>query len=105
MGNADFHRRGGLAIIADVQVRYPDVQIGQSCGYVEELAANLRNGALDLAILPMHPASALSDMISTPFLPGRNVIACRAGSLTFLSTAQASAAVSRPPGRGHCACG
>jgi DNA-binding transcriptional LysR family regulator len=32
-----------------------------------------------MAILPMHPSAVPQDMAFTPLLPGRNVIACRAG--------------------------
>lgn len=65
--------------IADFQTRQPDVQIVQSYGYFDQLAASLRNGALDLAILPLHASSVPADMSFTALLPGRNVIACRAG--------------------------
>ena len=67
------------AFVADFQVRYPDVQIAQSYGYSDGLAGSLRNGTLDLAIVPLHPASVPSDMNFLPLLPGRNVIACREG--------------------------
>ena len=66
-------------LIADFQSRHPDVQIAQSYGYFDQLAAGLRNGSLDLAILPMHPSSVPADMSFVPLLQGRNVIACRAG--------------------------
>ncbi len=66
-------------LIADFQMRQPDVQIAQSYGYADALAASLRTDALDLAILPLHPSSVPQDMTFTPLLAGRNVIACRAG--------------------------
>lgn len=65
-------------IVADFQSRHPDVQIDQSYGYFDALTASLRNGALDLAILPLHAAQVPQDMVFTALLPGRNVIACRA---------------------------
>lgn len=65
--------------IADFQTRQPEVQIAQSYGYLDQLTANLRNGTLDMAIVPLHPSSSPADMTFTPLLPGRNVIACRAG--------------------------
>lgn len=65
--------------IADFQTRQPEVQIAQSYGYLDQLTTNLRNGTLDMAIVPLHPASAPADMTFIPLLLGRNVIACRAG--------------------------
>ena len=65
--------------IADFQTRHPDVQIAQSYGYVDQLAASLRNGSLEMAIVPLHRSSVPSDMSFVPLLPGRNVIAARAG--------------------------
>lgn len=66
-------------LIADFQMRHPEVQLAQSYGYFDSLAAGLRNGALDMAIVPLHPSSVPADMSFIPLLPGRNVIACRAG--------------------------
>ena len=65
--------------IADFQTRHADVQIAQSYGYVDQLTTSLRNGALDMAFVPMHPGSVPADMNFVPLLPGRNVIAARAG--------------------------
>lgn len=66
-------------MIADFQSRHSDVQIDQSYGYLDDLTAGLRSGALDLAILPLHPKQVPADMAFTPLLAGNNVIACRAG--------------------------
>jgi DNA-binding transcriptional LysR family regulator len=66
-------------MIADFQARFDDVQIAQSYGYMDTLSAGLRNGALDCAILPLHPSQVPSDITFVPLLPGNNVIACRAG--------------------------
>jgi DNA-binding transcriptional LysR family regulator len=65
-------------LIADFHNRHPDVQIAQSYGYLDELAGSLRNGSLDMAIVPLHPNQVPADMNFLPVLPGRNVIACRA---------------------------
>lgn len=87
-GLAGHLRVGGTSIfmdgvvstfIADFQARHADVQLDQSYGYRDALEAGLRNGALDLVILPMHPRQVAQDMAFTPLLEGRNVIACRAG--------------------------
>lgn len=73
--------------IADFQTRHPDVQIAQSYGYFEQLAVSLRNGSLDMAIVPLHQGSVPNDMAFVPLLPGRNVIAARSGHpLTRRST-------------------
>lgn len=66
-------------ITAEFQSRHADVQIEQSYGYFDDLSAGLRNGAIDLAILPLHASQVPPDMGFTPLLTGRNVIACRAG--------------------------
>lgn len=87
-GHAGRLRVGGAPIfmdgvvstmIADFQSRHDDVQIEQSYGYVDSLSTALRNGALDCAILPLHPSQAPAEMTFVPLLPGHNVIACRAG--------------------------
>lgn len=64
-------------VIADFQSRFPDIHIDQSYGYLEALSVSLRNGSLDLAILPAHPSQVPSDMTFTPLLSGHNVIASR----------------------------
>jgi DNA-binding transcriptional LysR family regulator len=66
-------------MVAEFQGRHSEVQIDQSYGYLEQLETGLRNGGLDVAILPLHPAQVPQDMEFTPLLPGNNVIACRAG--------------------------
>lgn len=66
-------------MIADFQSRQTDVRIDQSYGYLDTLEAGLRNGGLDLAILPLHPSQVPPGMDFTPLLSGRNVIAARAG--------------------------
>jgi DNA-binding transcriptional LysR family regulator len=66
-------------LIADFQSRHPDVQIVQSYGYFDQLAASLRTGSLDMAIVPLHQGSVPADMRFVPLLAGRNVIAARAG--------------------------
>ena len=65
-------------LIADFHNRHPEVQIAQSYGYFDTLAGSLRNGSLDMAILPLHQGSVPADMGFVPLLPGRNVVACRA---------------------------
>lgn len=67
------------SMVAEFQTRHADVQVEQSYGYVEDLAAALRNGAIDVAILPLHAAQVPADMDFVPLLTGRNVIAARAG--------------------------
>lgn len=74
-------------IIAEFQTRHPDVQIAQSYGYYDQLAASLRNGSLDMAIVPLHQGSVPADMTFVPLLAGRNVIAARAGHPLMRRTA------------------
>lgn len=66
-------------MIAEFQSRHADVQIDQSYGYLDTLEAGLRNGGLDVAILPLHSSQVPGDMDFAPLLSGNNVIACRAG--------------------------
>lgn len=66
-------------MLATFQFRHPNVRIDQVYGYMNELLPRLREGTLDLAILPMR-ASTIPDSHSfEQILPGRNVIACRTG--------------------------
>jgi DNA-binding transcriptional LysR family regulator len=82
-GQAGRLRLGGTPIffdgvvagmVAEFQSRHADVQVAQTYGYFDDLAAGLRSGALDLAILPMHANMVPSDMQFIPLLAGRNVI-------------------------------
>ncbi|RRH69347.1 LysR family transcriptional regulator [Falsigemmobacter faecalis] len=66
-------------MIADFQGRNSEVLIDQSYGYAETLTNSLRNGGLDMAILPMNIGQIPDDMNFLAALPGSNVIACRAG--------------------------
>ncbi|MDP1136995.1 hypothetical protein Q6325_30635, partial [Klebsiella pneumoniae] len=64
-------------IFADFQSRYADVNIEQFYGYQDTLIADLRNDALDMAVLPLHPSQVPADLEFTPLLSGLNVITCR----------------------------
>ncbi len=66
-------------MIADFQSGNPDVRIDQNYGYVAELVRGLETGTLDLAILPIRESEIPESHGFTRILPGRNVIACRAG--------------------------
>lgn len=68
-----------VAMIAEFQKQHRDVHIEQSYGYLDTLVAQLRNGTLDLAILPLHTSQIPQDMDFINLLAGRNVIACRSG--------------------------
>lgn len=65
------------AMIAMFQQQMPDVRVDQSYGYTVELTEKLRNGTLDLAILPLQRDKVPEDLTFRPILPGLNVIACR----------------------------
>lgn len=67
------------SMIAEFQRHHSDVHIEQSYGYGDTLLTQLRNGSLDLAILPMSAAQIPQDMAFVSLLAGRNVIACRSG--------------------------
>lgn len=66
-------------LIGEFQVQNPEIVIEQGYGYREALLAQLRNGGLDLAVVPLRQDQRPDDLDFTPLFPGRNVIACRAG--------------------------
>ncbi|MBQ4823798.1 LysR family transcriptional regulator [Leisingera sp. HS039] len=66
-------------MIAEFQMGYPGVRIDQSYGYPGDLMPKLKEGTLDLAVLPLRQASIPEGFSFDQILPGRNVIACRAG--------------------------
>ena len=66
-------------MIAGFQTDNPKVRIDQSYGYAQDLVPKLRDGLIDLAILPMREATVPEGLGFDRILPGRNVIACRVG--------------------------
>lgn len=64
-------------MIGEFQVNNPEAMIEQSYAYAEDLISRLKEGELDLAIVPMDPDKVPEDMEFTPLLQGVNVIACR----------------------------
>ena len=66
-------------MIAAFQNEHPDVRIDQSYGYAAEIAPKVKDGVLDLAILPMRRSTIPDGLDFEQILPGRNVIACGAG--------------------------
>lgn len=92
VGGTPFFLDGVIsAMLAAFQFNRPDVRIDQVYGYMNDLVPRLRDGTLDLAILPMRASSIPEDCAFDQILPGRNVIACRAGHpLTRQSTVRLS---------------
>ncbi|ATX66630.1 LysR family transcriptional regulator [Roseinatronobacter bogoriensis] len=66
-------------MIGEFQTGFPDIRVDQSYGNVPELQAAIRTNQLDLAICPMALMQADDGFEFIEILPGRNVIACRAG--------------------------
>lgn len=66
-------------LIGEFQVQNPDITIEQGYGYFDELQGQLRNGALDMAVLPLRAEQLADDLDFAPLLPGRNVIVARKG--------------------------
>ena len=66
-------------MIAEFQTSHPDVRVDQSYGYLAELRAGLAADRLDLAICPIDIMDEGSGLSFEEILPGRNVVACRAG--------------------------
>lgn len=66
-------------VIARFQQSLPGVRIDQSYGFAPALIEKLKNGTLDLAIVPLQSDAAPKYLSFQPIMPGRNVIACRQG--------------------------
>lgn len=63
-------------MLAQFQHAFPDIMIEQSYGYLDELAENLRQEEIDLAICPVRPDRLPAGLSFKPILRGHNVIAC-----------------------------
>ncbi len=80
VGGTPFFFDGVISgMLAGFQFERPDVRIDQVYGYMNEIIPKLRDGSLDLAVLPMRDSSIPDDLSFDQILPGRNVIACRTG--------------------------
>ncbi len=66
-------------MIAEYQNVYADVRVDQSYGYLPDLRAAIHGDRIDLAICPVDLLDEGSGLSFTEILPGRNVVACRAG--------------------------
>lgn len=66
-------------ILAAFQAEYPSIQIDQGYGYVQTVLDRLNSDKLDLGVVPMRKALVPDGIETLEVLPGRNVIACRAG--------------------------
>jgi DNA-binding transcriptional LysR family regulator len=67
------------SMIAGFQNRNPGVRIDQSHGYAPDLIDSLAKSTLDLVICPLRVDEVPEGFRFDTILPGRNVIACRAG--------------------------
>lgn len=80
VGGTPFFLDGVISgMLAGFQYERPDVRIDQVYGYMNDLIPRLEDNVLDLAILPMRASSIPPGYDFEQILPGRNVIACRAG--------------------------
>ncbi len=66
-------------MIADFQNTEPDISVHQSYGNLPELSAALDSDQIDIGIVPMGLFDAAPGFEFTEILPGRNIVACRAG--------------------------
>jgi DNA-binding transcriptional LysR family regulator len=66
-------------MIAEFQRTVPEIRIDQTYGYLPELRAALHADRIDLAICPIDLLGEGSGLAFQEILPGRNVVACRAG--------------------------
>lgn len=80
LGGTPIFMDGVIApVLASFQAQFPDVRIDQSYGYAGEILERLQNGTLDVGIVPIRVKEVPPDIDARQLLPGRNVIACRAG--------------------------
>jgi DNA-binding transcriptional LysR family regulator len=66
-------------MLATFQREYPDLSVDQSYGFLDDLLQQLDRDQIDLAICPVLRSELPDDLELQTLLPGRNVIACRAG--------------------------
>ncbi|MEO0487824.1 MAG: LysR family transcriptional regulator [Pseudomonadota bacterium] len=66
-------------MVASFQSSFPDIRVDQSYGYLTGLTRQVEQGQIDLAICPVNRAAVPPGLNFQPLLPGRNVIASRAG--------------------------
>ena len=66
-------------ILAAFQAEYPSIQIDQGYGYVQAVLEGLISDKLDLGVVPIRKTLVPDGIKVLEVLPGRNVIACRAG--------------------------
>ena len=80
VGGTPFFLDGVISgMLAAFQFERPEVRIDQVYGYMNDLMPKLREGTLDLAILPVRVSTIPDWCRFEQILPGRNVIACRDG--------------------------
>ena len=91
-GSAGTVRIGGVPFFMDAfisrmigqfQLQQPDIRVDQSYGNLPEIQAGLRSGQLDIAVCPLGLVETGSELQFTEILPGRNVVAARAGHPLF----------------------
>lgn len=66
-------------MVATFQAAEPGVAVRQSYGNADEMAAMLLADLVDLAVVPLASGEARPGLRFTEILPGRNVVAARAG--------------------------
>lgn len=66
-------------MVASFQTAYPDVRVDQSYGYFGDLVRELTQNQIDIALCPLARVGLPDGLMFRTLLPGRNVIACRAG--------------------------
>ena len=66
-------------MIASFQALHQDIRIDQTYSYPLEIFNELRNGALDMGIIPIRVSEVPEEMSFDQILRGRNVITCRVG--------------------------
>jgi DNA-binding transcriptional LysR family regulator len=66
-------------MIGEFQATHRDVTVEQTYGNLDEIAAQLRSGQIDVGIVPLGSAAAPDKLQFHPILTARNVVACRVG--------------------------
>jgi DNA-binding transcriptional LysR family regulator len=65
------------SMIGEFQATHRDVMVEQLYGNLDEIGALLRDGQLDIGIVPLGNAAAPDRLQFEPILAARNVVACR----------------------------
>lgn len=75
-----FFTDGAVSLwLARFRSAHPEISLELSYGYAEDLREAVAAGRADIAIYPVGLGDVVDDLVFTPLIDGKNVIACRGG--------------------------